>query len=98
MANSLVEITLDKFANIEIFMPLVYLKFQKLCQYGRLCKSHFTNNFTDKMATIFISHKKWADCDLILQLRHEKIITIPRDLFEQLDLTEIEFVSANNIL
>ena len=50
------------------------------------------------MAAIFISHREQADYELALQLRHEGIITTPGDLFEQSDLTEIEFLLANGML
>ena len=97
-ANGLAEIPIDKPANEEIPMPLNYLESQKPHQRERPWISHFTNDFIDKTATIFISHRKRVDYELALQLRHEGIITTPKDPFEQSDLTKIESLLANNVL
>ena len=98
MANGLVEIPVDKSDNKEIPMLLDYPKPQRPYWRQQLWKNHLTNDFTDKMATIFINHRKQVDYELALQLWHEKIITTLGDLFEQSNATEIEFLLANAIL
>lgn len=96
--NTLVEIPVDKLAKEEILKLLNYPKPQKPRQCRRQQKSHFTNDFTDKTATIFISHREQADYELALQLQYKEIITTLGDLFVQSDLIEIEFLLANGML
>ena len=64
MANSLVKILTDKSANEEILIPFDYLEPKRPCQRGRLQKSLFTNDFIDKIVTIFISYRKQTDYEL----------------------------------
>ena len=97
-ANSLAEISVNKLANKEILTLLDYPELQRPRRRRRPWKSHFTNNFTDKTATIFISYRERADYEFALQLQHEEIITTPEDSFEQSDLTEIESLLANDML
>ena len=56
------------------------------------------NNFIDKTADIFISHREYADYKFALKLRHDRIIIILEDLFKQSDLTKIESLLANGVL
>lgn len=66
--NGLAEISVDKLANKEIFIPFDYLEPQRSYRCGWPWKSHFTNDFTNQTAMIFISHGKQADYELTLQL------------------------------
>ena len=84
--NDLVENPADKAANEEIPTPLDYLEPERPRQQGRPRKSHFTNDLIDKTANIFISHRECADYELALKLRHDRIITISENSFEQSDL------------
>ena len=88
----------DKPANEEILIPFDYPESQRPRRQGRPWKSHFINDLIDKTADIFISHKKCANYELTLKLRHDGIITTPGDLLEQSDLTEIESLLANGVL
>lgn len=96
--NNLVENPADKLANKEIPMPLNSLKPKRSRQQGRSQKSHFTNNFIDKIADIFISYRECADYKLALKLRYDGIITTPKNFFKQSDLIKIESLLANGIL
>ena len=96
--NDLAENPADKAANKEIPTPLDYLEPERPRRQGRLQKSHFTNNLIDKTANIFISHRERTDYELALKLRHDGIITTSGNLFEQSELTEIEFLLANGVL
>ena len=88
----------NKPTNEEILTPFDYPQFQRPRQRGRPQKSHFTNDFIDKTADIFISHKKRTNYELALKLRHDGIITTLGDIFEKSDLIEIESLLANNVL
>ena len=96
--NDLAKNPVDKPANEKILTPLHYLKLERSRQRGWPRKSHFTNDLIDKTAEIFISHRKRADYKLALKVRHNGIITTPRDPFKQSDLTKIESLLANGVL
>ena len=87
--NDLPKKPTDKLANEEIFTPLDYPKPQRPRRQGRSRKNHFTNDLMDEMADIFISHRERANYELAHKLRHDGIITTPKDSFEQSNLTEI---------
>lgn len=96
--NSLVEIPVHKPTNEKISIPLDYPESQKFRWHKQLQENHFINNFTDKTALIFVSHRNWANYKLSFQLCYDRIITTLGDLFKQSDLTEIESFLANNVL
>lgn len=43
------------------------------------------------MVNIFISYRKCVDYKLALKLKHDEIITISRNLFEQSNLINIQY-------
>ena len=50
------------------------------------------------MTSIFISHKDPGNYTLAFKLCHNRVMTIPQNLFKQLNLTQIEFLLTNGIL
>lgn len=64
-------------------MPFNDLEPQKSRWYKQSWKSHFINNFVDKMANIFISYREYTNYKLALKLKHDdEIIIILGDFFK----------------
>lgn len=61
ITNDLAKNLANKPINKEISMPFDYPEPQKLCSCEHLWKSHFINDFIDKIADLFISHREHAD-------------------------------------
>lgn len=98
MTNGLAEICIDKSSNEEISMPLDYPEPRRLCWCVWPLEDYFITDFTNWIATIFISYGERANYELASQLWYEKIIITPRDLFKQSDPTKIESLLANGVL
>lgn len=95
--NDLVKNPKEKPINKEISMLFKYLKLEKPCQQRQPGKNPFINNLINKTANIFISYRKYANYKLILKPKHDRIIIISKDFFEQLNLIKIESLLVINI-
>ena len=73
---------LEKIIDEKILTLFNYLKTKKSCQQCQPQKSHFINDFINKMADIFISHRQYVNYKLALKLRHDRVIITPSDPFE----------------